>query len=162
MPTRSRASTRTWTSVSTTDRLIDSRFVKWLAIVNGLVPAGLLIWDGWRHQLGVNDVNFAIRTTGLVGLVFITLALVISPLRALTGWQRLIAIRRNLGVLGFFYLTAHFAIFFLLDRQGSVTSTLSEIVTRRYLWFGTGALLLMVPLAVTSTDAMVLRLGAKR
>ncbi|MEP6592605.1 MAG: ferric reductase-like transmembrane domain-containing protein, partial [Acidobacteriota bacterium] len=130
--------------------------------VNGLVPAALLLWDAWRHQLGVNNVNFAIRTTGLIGLVFLTLSLVITPLRALTGWNRLLVVRRNLGLLGFFYIASHFAIFFLFDRDRSVGSTIHEIVTRRYLWFGATALALMIPLTVTSTDAMVLRLGAAR
>jgi len=146
----------------TSDAFLSTRFVKRVAIVNALVPGALLVWDAYRHQLGVNDVNFAIRTTGLIGLVLITLALVITPLRALTGWNRVIAIRRNLGVIGFLYLAMHFLIFFLLDRQGSVTSTLTEIIKRKYLWFGTGALVLMAPLALTSTDAMVVRLGAKR
>lgn len=148
--------------MSTTERFFDTPFAKRLAIVNGLVPAALLMWDAYRHQLGVNDVNFAIRTTGLIGLVLITLSLVVTPLRALTGWNRLIAIRRNVGVLGFAYLTAHFLIFFWWDRQGSVSSTLTEILTRKYLWFGAGALGLMIPLALTSTDSMLLRLGSVR
>ena len=80
-------------------------------------------------------------------------------MRELTGWGRVIAARRRLGVIGFAYLAVHFAIFVLFDRQASLTSTVHEIVTRRYLWFGAGALVLMVPLAVTSTDAMVARLG---
>jgi ferredoxin-NADP reductase/DMSO/TMAO reductase YedYZ heme-binding membrane subunit len=147
--------------MSTSERVLDTPFAKRLVIVNGLVPAALLVWDAYRHQLGVNDVNFAIRTTGLIGLVLITLALAITPFRTLTGWNRVIAIRRNLGVIGFGYLAAHFTIFFLFDRQASVRSTLTEIVMRRYLWFGTGALVLMAPLALTSTDAMVTRLGAK-
>jgi ferredoxin-NADP reductase/DMSO/TMAO reductase YedYZ heme-binding membrane subunit len=147
--------------MSTIEPLIDSRFAKRVVIVNGLVPATLLLWDAFRHQLGVNTVNFAIRTTGLVGLVFITLSLAITPLRALTGWNRLIAVRRNLGVLGFLYIAAHFVIFYAFDREGSISSTLSEIAKRRYLWFGTAALTLMIPLAGTSTDMMVLRLGAK-
>jgi ferredoxin-NADP reductase/DMSO/TMAO reductase YedYZ heme-binding membrane subunit len=148
--------------MSTSEHVLDTRFSKRLVIVNAAVPALLLGWGAYRHQLGVNDVNFAILTTGLMGLVLITLALVITPLRALTGWNRLIAVRRNLGVLGFLYIAAHFTIFFLFDRGGSVGSTLNEIVKRRYLWFGTSAFVLMTPLALTSTDAMVTRLGAKR
>jgi len=148
--------------MSTSERLVDARFAKRLAIVSGLVPAALLVWDAYRDELGVNNVNFAIRTTGMIGLVLITLSLVITPARTLTGWNRLIAVRRNLGVLGFLYLAAHLAIFFWFDRQGSVSSTLAEIGTRRYLWFGTGALALMVPLFVTSTDGWVTRLGAAR
>lgn len=147
--------------MSTSNRIVDAPYLKWLAIVNGLVPALLLVWDALHGQLGVNNVNFAIRTTGLVGLVFIALSLVVTPIRALTGWNTLIAARRNLGVLGFAYLAAHFLIFFWWDRMGSVSSTFNEIVTRRYLWFGTGALALMIPLTITSTDNMVSRLGSR-
>ncbi|MEO6223670.1 MAG: hypothetical protein ABIP90_10485, partial [Vicinamibacterales bacterium] len=104
--------------------LIDGRFAKRLVMVSGVVPAMLLVWDANHGQLGVNGVNFALRTTGLVGLVLLALSLVITPLRALTGWNRLIAVRRNLGLLGFFYIVAHFSIFFWLDREASVSSTL--------------------------------------
>jgi ferredoxin-NADP reductase/DMSO/TMAO reductase YedYZ heme-binding membrane subunit len=145
----------------TSEPLVDNRLVKRLAIAASIVPGLLLIWDALRGQLGVNQVNFAIRTTGMVGLVLLVLALAITPLRALTRWPRLIAMRRNLGVIGFFYIAAHFLIFFALDRQASVASTLDEIVKRRYLWFGTAALVLMIPLAITSTDAMVSRVGAR-
>ncbi len=145
-----------------TSRLVDGRFAKWLVIVNGLVPAALLVWDAYRHQLGVDEVNFAILTTGIIGLSLLVASLAITPLRKLTGWAGLIAIRRNLGVLGFCYILAHFALFFWFDRDHDVASTLREIVTREYLWFGFGALLLMVPLAITSTDGMVSRLGAKK
>lgn len=148
--------------MSSSDRIVDNRFAKRLVILNGLVPAALLVWDAWRHQLGVNDINFAIRTTGKVGLVLLVASLLVTPLRKLTGWQTLIAVRRNLGVLGFAYIAAHFAIFFLWDQDGSLRDTFAEILERSYLWYGFGALVLMVPLAVTSTDGMVSRLGAKR
>ena len=142
--------------------LVDGTLAKRFVIACGIVPATLLAFDAWRGHLGVNDVNFAIRTTGLLGLVFLTLTLVITPLRRLTGASWLIAARRNLGVLGFTYIAAHFLIFFAFDRAGDVGSTLTEIVERVYLWFGTGALVIMIPLAITSTDGMVTRLGAKR
>ncbi len=145
-----------------TSKVVDSRFAKLLVIVNACVPAAILVWDALHHNLGVNEVNFAIRTTGLLGLSCLVLSLAITPLRRLTGWQTLIAIRRNFGVAGFCYISAHFIIFYWWDRDGSVSSTVHEILTREYLWFGFGALVLMIPLAVTSTDAMVAWLGAKR
>lgn len=148
--------------MSTSDRLFDTRFSKRLVMVSGAVPAVLLGWDAWHGQLGVNGVNFAIRTTGLLGIGLITLSLAITPLRELAGWNRVIAVRRNLGVLGFCYLAVHFVIFFWFDRLGGVGSTLSEILKRRYLWFGTGALALMVPLTLTSTEGMLTWLGANR
>lgn len=148
--------------MSTTERVVDAGFLKRLVIVNASVPALLLLWDAFHHQLGVNEINFAIRTTGLVGLVLLVLSLAITPLRRWTGWAPLIAARRNLGVIGFGYLLAHFLIFFVFDQGASVGNTLHEIVERVYLWFGTAALVLMLPLAITSTDGMVSRLGARR
>jgi ferredoxin-NADP reductase/DMSO/TMAO reductase YedYZ heme-binding membrane subunit len=142
-------------------KLVDARFGKLLVWINGLVPALVLGLDAIRGQLGVNDVNYAIRTTGKLSIVFLTLSLLITPLRRLTGWNQLLAVRRNLGLFGFYYALAHFLIFFGFDREGSVSSTATEIVDRQYLWFGFGALLLMVPLAVTSTDGMVSRLGKR-
>ncbi len=144
-----------------TSRFLDTRFAKWLVIANALVPAALLVWDAEHHRLGINEVNFAIKTTGLVGLTLLILSLVISPLRRLTKWNMLVAIRRNLGVIGFFYIFTHFLIFFWWDREGSITSTIDEILDREYLWFGFGALVLMVPLAVTSFDSMVSKLGPR-
>ena len=145
-----------------TSKLVDGRFAKWLVIANGLVPGALLAVDAYRNQLGANEVNFAIRTTGLVGLVLLVASLLITPLRKLTGWATLISIRRNLGVLGFFYIAMHFAIFFWWDREHDIGNTISEIILRQYLWFGFGALVLMIPLAITSTDGMVSRIGPKR
>lgn len=141
---------------------IDGPFAKRFIIACALVPALVLTWDAWRGQLGVNGVNYAIRSTGMLGLVFLMLALLVTPLRLVTGWNLLISVRRNLGVFGFLYIAAHFAIYFILDRGADVADTASEIIERRYLWFGFGALVLMIPLALTSTDGMVSRLGPRR
>ncbi|CAN5918470.1 hypothetical protein BH11MYX2_BH11MYX2_23410 [soil metagenome] len=144
------------------DPVVDAKLAKRFVMVCGAVPLLLLAWDAQHHQLGVNSANFAIHTTGLVGLVLLTLSLVITPLRHLTGQTWLVAARRNLGVLGFAYIGTHFLLFFGIDRAASISSTLEEIVTRKYLWFGTAALVIMIPLAITSTDAMITRLGPKR
>jgi ferredoxin-NADP reductase/DMSO/TMAO reductase YedYZ heme-binding membrane subunit len=107
-------------------------------------------------------VNFAILTTGMMALIFLMLTLLVTPLRKITGWNWLIFSRRTLGLYAFFYALAHFSIFFALDRSFSVSSTLTEMVKRKYLIVGSIGLLAMVPLAVTSTNAMIRRLGAKR
>ncbi|HWY31635.1 MAG TPA: protein-methionine-sulfoxide reductase heme-binding subunit MsrQ [Candidatus Acidoferrum sp.] len=140
----------------------DIRFAKLLVLVNSAVPATLLGWDAWHHELGANPVNFAILTTGLMALIFLMLTLAVTPLRKITGLNWLISFRRMLGLYAFFYACAHFLIFFSLDRGFSVSSTLHEIITRNYLWLGILGLLVMVPLAVTSTNAMIKRLGGKR
>ena len=140
----------------------DIRFAKLLVLVNAAVPLALLGWDAFNHQLGANPVNFAILTTGLTGLVFLLLTLLVTPLRKISGWNWIISFRRMLGLYAFFYICIHFSIFFCLDRSFSVSSTLTEMVKRKYLIIGSIGLLVMVPLAVTSTNAMIKRLGGKR
>ena len=143
-------------------RFVDGPFAKRFVIACGLVPALVLAWDAWHGNLGVNGVNYLIRSTGMLGLVFLMLSLLVTPVRVLTGWNVLISVRRNFGVYGFLYIAAHFIIYFLFDRGGDLADTISEIIERRYLWFGFGALVLLLPLALTSTDGMVSRLGPKR
>src|ERR1017187_8122644 len=138
------------------------RFAKWLVLVNAAVPATLLGWDVWQHKLGANPVNFAILTTGLMALIFLLLTLLVTPLRKISGLNWIIFSRRTLGLYAFFYASLHFLIFFSLDRGFSVSSTFSEMVKRKYLLVGITGLLVMVPLAVTSTNAMIKRLGGKR
>jgi DMSO/TMAO reductase YedYZ heme-binding membrane subunit len=138
------------------------RFAKLLVLVNAAVPGALLAWDAMHHQLGANPVNFAILTTGMLALIFLMLTLAVTPLRKISGRNWIIFSRRTLGLYAFFYALAHFSIFFSLDRGFSVSSTLSEMVKRKYLLLGATGLLVMVPLAVTSTNAMIKRLGGKR
>ena len=138
------------------------RFAKKLVLLNAAVPALLLAWDAWHHQLGANPVNFAILTTGLLALIFLLLTLLVTPLRKVSGWNWLIFSRRTLGLYAFFYASLHFLIFFFKDRQGSITSTLDEMVKRKFLIIGSIGLCVMIPLAVTSTNAMIKRLGGKR
>jgi len=140
----------------------DLRFARLLVLVNGAVPATLLGWDAWHHHLGANPVNFAILTTGMLALIFLMLTLAVTPLRKITGLNWIIFSRRTLGLYAFFYASLHFLIFFSLDRSFSVSGTLSEMVKRKYLFVGITGLLVMVPLAVTSTNAMIKRLGGKR
>src|SRR6266699_2048079 len=140
----------------------DIRFAKLLVLVNAAVPATLLGWDAYHHRLGANPVNFAILTTGMSALTFLLLTLAVTPLRKITGLNWIIFSRRTLGLYAFFYVSLHFLIFFIFDRSLSISSTLSEMVKRKYLLVGITALLVMVPLAITSTNAMIKRLGGKR
>ena len=141
---------------------INLRFTKLLILVNGLVPLALLVWDQSHKQLGANPQNFLILTTGMMTLIFLLLTMTVTPLRKITGWNWLIQFRRMLGLYAFFYGCLHFLCFFSLDRGFSISSTLTEMVKRKYLIVGSTALLVMVPLAFTSTNAMIKWLGGKR
>jgi sulfoxide reductase heme-binding subunit YedZ len=140
----------------------DIRYTKLLILINGAVPLALLAWDAAHHSLGANPQNFAILTTGMMTLIFLILTMAVTPLRKVTGWNWLANMRRMLGLYAFFYGCAHFLLFFGLDRGFSVSSTLTEMLKRKYLIIGTTALVIMVPLAATSTNAMIKRLGGKR
>jgi sulfoxide reductase heme-binding subunit YedZ len=140
----------------------DIRFIKLLILVNGLVPLALLVWDQGHKQLGANPQNFLILTTGMMTLIFLVLTMAVMPLRKITGWNWLIQFRRMLGLYAFFYGCLHFLCFFSLDRGFSVSSTLTEMLKRKYLIVGSTALIVMIPLAITSTNAMIKRMGGKR
>lgn len=140
----------------------DIKFIKLLILVNGAIPLALLIWDQSHNRLGANPQNFLILTTGMMTLIFLTLTMAITPLRKVTGWNWLIQFRRMLGLYAFFYGCLHFLCFFSLDRAFSVVGTLTEMLKRKYLIVGSTALLVMVPLAITSTNGMIKRLGGKR
>ena len=133
-----------------------------LVILAGLGPLLMLGWDAWNDQLGANGVNNALHITGILSLVFLFISLVISPLRAITGWNSIVAYRRALGLYGFAYAVLHFGIYVLLDRMGNVGDTVQEILSRRFLMVGFVAIAIMLPLAVTSTNAMIRKLGPGR
>ena len=140
----------------------DIRFIKLLILICGAVPLALLVWDQGHHQLGANPQNFLILTTGMMTLIFLMLTMAVTPLRKITGLNWLIQFRRMLGLYAFFYGCLHFLCFFSLDRGFSLSSTLTEMLKRKYLILGSTALIAMIPLAITSTNAMVKRLGGKR
>jgi ferredoxin-NADP reductase/DMSO/TMAO reductase YedYZ heme-binding membrane subunit len=141
---------------------MEADFARKLVWLNGAVPALILAWDALQGQLGANSVNVAIHITGLLSLIFLFLSLLVTPLRWIMGWDGIISCRRPLGLYGFFYALLHFGIYFALDRQASIASTASEIGSRRFLLVGFLALMLLVPLAVTSTQGMIRRLGPRR
>lgn len=140
----------------------DLRFAKLLVLVNGVVPLALLVWDQSHNRLGPNPQNFLILTTGMMTLIFLVLTMAVTPLRKITGLNWLIQLRRMLGLYAFFYGCLHFLCFFSLDRGFSVSGTLSEMVKRKYFIVGSIALIAMIPLTATSTNAMIKRLGGKR
>jgi methionine sulfoxide reductase heme-binding subunit len=139
----------------------DIRFPKLVLFINGLVPLALLLWDVWRKQVGANPLEFVTRTTGMLTLVFLLISLAVSPLRRITGANWLVKFRRMLGLFAFFYGSLHLLTYVAFDRFFQFTTIPADILKRPFIAIGMTALFLMLPLAVTSTDAMVKRLGGK-
>ena len=140
----------------------DTRFAKLVLLSNGLVPLTLLLWDVYHKRVGTNPLEFVTRTTGMLTLVFLLIALAISPLRRITGLNWLIRFRRMLGLFAFFYGSLHLMTYIAFDRFFHLTTVPIDVVKRPFIAIGMTAFLLMAPLAITSTDKMVKRLGGKR
>jgi sulfoxide reductase heme-binding subunit YedZ len=140
----------------------DIRFAKLVLLVNGLVPLTLLLWDVYRKQVGANPLEFVTRTTGILTLVFLLISLAVTPLRRTTGLKWLTRFRRMLGLFAFFYGSLHLMTYVAFDRFFHLTTVPGDVVKRPFIAIGMTAFFLMVPLAITSTDTMVKRLGGKR
>ncbi|HQW30426.1 MAG TPA: protein-methionine-sulfoxide reductase heme-binding subunit MsrQ [Verrucomicrobiales bacterium] len=140
----------------------DFRFHRQLVLVNGLLPAVLLLIDGFRGNLGVNPVEFVTRATGVLTLVLLVITLMVTPLRKLFGWNWLLKQRRLLGLIAFFYGVAHLMTYLAFDRSWQLQTVLGDVYKRPFIAVGMFSFALMIPLAVTSTNAMIKRLGGKR
>jgi sulfoxide reductase heme-binding subunit YedZ len=133
-------------------------FVAALAPLARLV-AGLAFYPEW---LGANPAEFITRSTGNWTLRFLLATLAVTPLRKALGWHWLAGLRRMLGLFAFFYGLVHLSSYVAFDHVFDVADILKDIVQRPFITVGSAALVLMLPLALTSTDRMVRRLGAKR
>jgi sulfoxide reductase heme-binding subunit YedZ len=142
--------------------LKDTTFSKALLFINSLVPLALLGWDGAHHRLGANPLEFITRTTGMLTLIFLLLSLTITPLRKLTGWNWLIKFRRMMGLYAFFYGSLHFITYIWFDRFFDLKSTAADILQRPFIAVGMVSFFILIPLAITSTNKMIKRLGGKR
>src|SRR2546427_5348411 len=140
----------------------DIRFAKLVLFINCLVPLTLLLWDVYRKQVGANPLEFVTRTTGMLTLVFLLISLAVSPLRRITGLNWLIRFRRMLGLFAFFYGSLHLMTYVAFDRFFHLKTIPGDIIKRPFIAVGMTAFVLMLPLAITSTDRMVKRLGGKR
>jgi len=140
----------------------DTRFAKLVLLVNGLVPLTLLLWDVYHKRVGANPLESVTRTTGMLTLVFLIVSLAVTPLRRITGLNWLIRFRRMLGLFAFFYGSLHLMTYIAFDRFFHLTTVPADVVRRPFIAIGMTAFFLMAPLAITSTDKMVKRLGGKR
>jgi methionine sulfoxide reductase heme-binding subunit len=124
-----------------------------------LVALGKLSHGGM--DLGADPVKRLIHACGITALNLLLVTLAVTPLRQITGWNSLIRLRRMLGLFAFFYVLAHFTVYGWLDQGLDFAAIGADIVKRPYITIGMAALLMLIPLAVTSTNAMMRRLGRR-
>jgi sulfoxide reductase heme-binding subunit YedZ len=139
----------------------DVKFNKLLIFANSLVPLAILVWDSFGGNTGANPIEFFLRTTGVLTLVFLLITLSVTPLRKYFGWNVLIKFRRMLGLYAFFYGFLHLVTYSIFDKSFSFSAIASDVWQRPFIAVGMLAFFLIVPLAVTSTNGMIKRLGGK-
>jgi methionine sulfoxide reductase heme-binding subunit len=137
-----------------------SYFYKPLVFVAGLLPAAWLLAGliSWRVDLGADPIEVLLETCGKTALIFLLITLTVTPLRHLTGWTHVLRLRRMLGLYAFFYALLHFCVYLILDQQLDLSAVWQDISKRPYITVGAFALLLLLPLAITSTNGMMRRL----
>jgi len=136
-----------------------SGWAKALAFALCLIPLGRLLWRVYANDLTANPVEFITHFTGDWTLRFLLITLAVTPLRGLLRQPQLIRFRRLVGLFAFFYGLLHLTTWIWLSSGFDVAAMWQDVVKRRFITSGMIALLLMVPLAVTSTGRWVRRLG---
>ena len=139
----------------------DVKFNKLLISLNALIPLGYLLFDWYRGSLGANPIEFFLRTTGVLTLVFVLITLSVTPLRKIFGWNALIKYRRMLGLYAFFYGVVHLVTYSIFDKSLDLRAIAGDVWQRPFIAVGMLAFAMLVPLAVTSTNGWVKRLGGK-
>ncbi|AJY47393.1 protein-methionine-sulfoxide reductase heme-binding subunit MsrQ [Martelella endophytica] len=129
----------------------------WALYVVGLLPAVWYFYLGATNQLGVDPVKTFEHLLGIWALRFILLTLCISPLRELAD-VNLLRYRRALGLLGFYYVCFHFLVYFVLDQRMDVNTVVQDVIKRPFITFGMIALVLLIPLALTSNNWSIRKL----
>jgi sulfoxide reductase heme-binding subunit YedZ len=135
--------------------------VRALLFAVALLPFARLFYLGFTDGLGANPVEFVIRSLGTWTLVLLIVTLSVTPLRLATGWAWLARLRRMFGLFTFFYALLHFSAYVGLDQTFDLAAIWKDIAKRPYITVGFTAFVLLIPLAVTSTNAMIKRLGSK-
>jgi methionine sulfoxide reductase heme-binding subunit len=143
------------------------RAIHAIVVLAALIPAGWAIYGvlsdlflGTRH-FGSNPIKDVEHFTGDWILRFLVLTLAITPARRLTGWNWLARYRRSFGLIAFSYATLHLLVYFVLDVELSWSDMVEDVADRLYITIGMTAFALMIPLAITSTKAMIRRLGRR-
>ena len=112
-------------------------------------------------ELGANPIEEILHTLGKWGLKFLLITLSITPLRRWTGQNWLISYRRMMGLFAFFFILLHFLVYLVLDQSLDMAAVVEDVLERPYITLGMTGLILMLPLALTSTRGMIRRLGKR-
>jgi sulfoxide reductase heme-binding subunit YedZ len=134
---------------------------KAIIFVLALIPVSKMAYLTITQQL-VEPLEHITRGTGDWVLYFLCITLAVTPLRRFTGWSWLVKLRRELGLFAFFYACLHFMTFLWFDHFFDVAEMWKDVVKRPFITVGFSAFVLLIPLAVTSTNGMIRRLGGKR
>lgn len=137
------------------------RWIKLVVFLACLMPLGRLAWKAFHDALGANPIQVITFSTGTWTLVFLLTTLSVTPLRRLTGQLWLIQLRRMIGLFAFFYACLHFTTYIWLDKFFDVHEMLKDVAKRPFITAGFTAFVLLIPLAITSTRGMIVRLGGK-
>ena len=135
------------------------RLLKLGVVLASLMPLAVLAWHAVTDNLGANPIKEITEQTGIWTLRFVLITLTVTPLRRLTGWNRVIQLRRMLGLFAFFYGGLHFMTYVWLDQFFGVQEIMADVVERPFITVGFLSFVLLIPLAVTSTTKMIKRLG---
>ena len=144
--------------------MTDTQFrflVKPVVFIICLFPLAALFYRGQQTGLGANPVEAITQWSGEWTLRFLLITLAITPARRLTKWQKLIRLRRMLGLYAYFYATLHFLTLFWFDHQFDFLAIVEDVLERPFITVGFLAWLLMLPLAITSNKFFMRRLGSK-
>ena len=139
-----------------------TRTAWWVLLAIGLLPLVSLVWRTLTDQLGANPAETLIRATGDWTLRGLCLTLAITPLRVLLGWPELLRFRRLLGLLTFGYASLHLLCYAGFDMGLDWADIVHDIPKRPFVLVGTLAFALLLPLAATSWNGAIRRLGARR
>ena len=136
-------------------------WAKWMLFGLSLLPLLRLIALGFQDRLSANPIEFITRATGDWTLYFLCLTLAVTPLRRITGLNALVRFRRMLGLFTFFYASLHFLTFIWFDHFFDLAEMVRDILKRPFIAMGFSAFVLLVPLALTSNDLMLRKLGRR-
>jgi methionine sulfoxide reductase heme-binding subunit len=136
--------------------------LKAILFIACLIPLINLVWNAYANQLGANPIEYITRSLGTWTLVFLLITLTVTPIRKLSGWSWLIKLRRMLGLYAFFYAFLHFITYIWLDQFFSLSDMYKDVIKRPFITIGFIAFVLLIPLAITSTNSMMKKMGGKR